>query len=62
MKGRSYMTNKAIYKKAAAEVVLFDSVDVVYTSAGCVTWSSQNGHECHGGLQQSGGGLKPPLD
>ena len=56
------MTNKAIYKKAAAEVVLFDSVDVVYTSAGCETWSSQNGHECHGGLQQSGGGLKPPLD
>ena len=55
------MTNKAIYKKAAAEVVLFDNVDVVYTS-GCQVWSSQNGHECHGGLQQSGGGLKPPLD
>ena len=56
------MTNKAIYKKAAAEVVLFDSVDVVYTSAGCETWSSQNGYTCHGGLQQSGGDLKPPLD
>ena len=61
MKGRSYMTNKAIYKKAAAEVVLFDSVDVVHTSNGCTAWSSQNGYECHGGLQLSGGDLNPPL-
>ena len=48
------------YKPAAAELVLFDNDDVVVTS-GCETWSSQNGHECHGGLQYSGGDLKPPL-
>lgn len=53
------------YKPATAELVLFDNSDVVATSGGenggCVTWSSQNGHECHGGLQHSGGDLKPPL-
>ena len=47
------MTNKAIYKKAAAEVVLFDSVDVVYTSAVCETWSNQNGVSCYYGLTES---------
>ncbi len=58
------MQNKTIYKKAVAEVVLFDNRDVITTSGGngCVVWSSQNGYECHGGLQLSGGDLNPPLD
>ena len=64
------MLSKAIYKKAVAELVQFDNTDVVRTSGGCVTWSSENGYTCHssengytchGGLQQSGGDLKPPL-
>lgn len=52
---------KMKYEKATAEVTYFDNSDVITTS-GCVTWSSQNGHECHGGLQLSGGDLNPPLD
>lgn len=56
------------YEKAVAEVVYFDNSDVITTSGGtgggngCTAWSSQNGYECHGGLQLSGGDLKPPLD
>lgn len=48
------MLSKAIYKKAVAELVQFDNTDVVRTSGGCETWSSENGYTCHGGLQQSG--------
>ncbi len=55
------MDNKEMYEKAVAELVQFDNTDVVRTSGGCVTWSSENGYTCHGGLQQSGGDLKPPL-
>ena len=55
------MLSKAIYKKAVAELVQFDNTDGVRTSGGCETWSSENGYTCHGGLQQSGGDLKPPL-
>lgn len=51
---------KKEYEKAAAEVTLFDNSDVITTS-GCTTWSSESGYECHGGLQMSGGDLKPPL-
>ena len=49
------------YEPAAAELVLFDNDDIVATSNGCGSWSSQNGYECHDGLHQSGGDLKPPL-
>ena len=52
---------KKEYEKAAAEVTLFDNSDVITTSGGCETWSSQNGYECHGGLQMSGEDLNPPL-
>lgn len=49
-----------IYEKAMAELVEFENEDVIATS-GCTSWSSRNGYTCHGGLQQSGGDLKPPL-
>lgn len=54
------------YTKASAEVICFDNSDVITTSGldgtnGCVVWSSENGYECHSGLQMSGGDLKPPL-
>ena len=54
------------YTKASAEVICFDNSDVITTSGldgtnGCVVWSSQNGYECHDGLQMSGGDLNPPL-
>lgn len=54
---------KVLYEKAIAEVVKFDNSDVISTSGGaaCAVWSSQNGYACHGGLQLSGGDLKPPL-
>ena len=55
------MLSKAIYKKAVAELVLFDNTDVVRTSGGCVTWSSEIVDTWPGGLQQSVGDLKPPL-
>lgn len=58
------MTNKkAIYEKAVASVVYFDNGDVITSSGGngCVTWSSENGHVCHGALQLTEGDLKPPL-
>lgn len=49
------------YEKAMVELVEFENEDVITTSAACETWSSQNGYTCHGGLQYSGGDLKPPL-
>ena len=51
------MQNKTIYKKAVAEVVLFDNRDVITTSGGnaCVTWTSENGFTCNAGLQFSDG-------
>ena len=54
---------KVLYEKAIAEAVKFDNSDVISTSGGaaCAVWSSQNGYACHGGLQLSGGDLKPPL-
>lgn len=58
------MGNKKVsYEKAMVEVVKFDNSDVISTSGGaaCEVWSSQNGYTCHGGLQLSGGDLKPPL-
>lgn len=59
-------TMKAPYAKASAEVICFDNSDVITTSGldgtnGCTVWSSENGYECHSGLQMSGGDLKPPL-
>ncbi len=59
------MGNKKVsYEKAMVEVVKFDNSDVISTSGGaaCEVWSSQNGYTCHGGLQLSGGDLKPPLN
>lgn len=51
------MQNKTIYKKAVAEVVLFDNRDVITTSGGnaCVTWTSENGFTCTDGLQYNTG-------
>lgn len=55
------------YQKAEAEIVLFNERDVIATSGGiasengCETWSSQNGYQCHGGLQFTDDSLKPPL-
>lgn len=44
------MSNKTIYKKAVAEMVLFDNSDVVSTSEnGCPTWTSSNGYTCING-------------
>lgn len=54
------MNGSKTYQKATAEVIYFDNSDVI-TASGCETWSSQNGYECHGGLQQTGGDLNPPL-
>ena len=59
------MGNKKVsYEKAMVEVVKFDNSDVISTSGGAAyeVWSSQNGYTCHGGLQLSGGDLKPPLN
>ena len=56
------MQNKTIYKKAVAEVVLFDNRDVITTSGeaenggtttGCPTWSNQNGTACYFGLTET---------
>ncbi len=58
---REDVAKKLPYDKAAAEVVCFDNSDVI-TASGCVTWSSENGYVCHGGLQLTGGDLNPPLD
>lgn len=58
---------EAKYEKATAEVTYFDNSDVITTSGGtssgngCVVWSSQNGHVCHGGLQLTDDDLNPPL-
>ena len=48
------------YEKALAEVVLFDDSDII-TVSGCVTWSSENGYQCHDALQLTDEDLKPPL-
>ena len=58
---REDVAKKLPYDKAAAEVVCFDNSDVI-TASGCVTWSSENGYVCHGGLQLTDGDLNPPLD
>ena len=60
-KGVFLMDNKEMYEKAVAELVQFDNTDVVRTSGGCGSWSSENGYTCHDGLHLSGGDLKPPL-
>lgn len=57
------MTNKAIYKKAAAEVVLFGNTDMVSTSGACGGHANQNNYGCYYGLSEVGsGGPGAPLD